>query len=139
MSETQPSVDFLILADRAESLNGKLYLMGGGWDVLSPPNAQTAMNFSCALGILVPWHATNSDQHCRLRLENADGGEVFAMTVNFRCGRPPHLEQGAIQRVIMAIPVAVAFPTSGVYVLTAAIGEDERRARFEVRLQHAQA
>jgi len=38
-------LDFLILADRAEAVNGKLYLLGGAWDRLgltSLPGQPTA-------------------------------------------------------------------------------------------------
>ena len=28
----QVEIDFLLLADKAEILNGKLYMMGGAWD-----------------------------------------------------------------------------------------------------------
>ena len=29
----KPEVDFLVLADHAEVVGGKLYMMGGGWDI----------------------------------------------------------------------------------------------------------
>ena len=133
MSETQPSIDFLILADHAEAVHGKLYLMGGGWDVLAPPPGGRAP-FSLALGILVPWLATNADHPCRITLESPDGQQLLDLGFNVRTGRPPSIDAGATQRVIAALPVSVAFPTTGPYVLTARIGADERRAGFQVRL-----
>ena len=30
----EPSVDFAILADAAQAIAGKLFLLGGGWDTL---------------------------------------------------------------------------------------------------------
>ncbi|HWE62911.1 MAG TPA: hypothetical protein VHB98_14450 [Chloroflexota bacterium] len=135
MSETQPAVDFLILADRAEAINGKLYLMGGGWDVLSPPSASGPATFSVALGILVPWMATNTDHRCAVRLEDADGKRLLEMTMEFRTGRPPTMEQGATQRVMVALPISIVFPASGAYAIVASIGEQERRSGFQVRLQ----
>jgi len=136
MSELQPAIDFLILADKAEAVNGKLYMMGGGWDLLTVANSEAPMVFSCALGILVPWLATNLDHRCMLHLQNADGGTLFEMTIGFRAGRPPHLEEGATQRLMIALPLSVQFQKPGVHVLVAQTGGDEKRARFEVR--HAQ-
>jgi hypothetical protein len=133
MSETQPSIEFLILADRAEAVNGKLYLMGGGWDVLAPPSLAGPANFSVALGILVPWLATNMDHHCAIRLEDADGKLLLEMRVDFRTGRPSSMEHGAAQRVMIALPVSAVFPAAGRYAIVAAIGEQERRAGFAVR------
>src|SRR5690348_12556936 len=103
-SETQPTIDFLILADRAEALNGKLYMMGGGWDVLAPPKAGEPVSFSVALGILVPWLATNIDHRCIVQLEDADGRKLVDLNFNFKTGRPPNMEQGAPQRVMVALP-----------------------------------
>src|SRR5579875_861879 len=122
MTERQPTIDFLILADRAEAVNGKLYMMGGGWDVLTAQTPTTPMAFSCALGIVVPWLATNLDHQCRLLLENADGGTLVDLTITFRAGRPPHLEEGASQRLLIALPLLVTFPIPGTHALVAHVG-----------------
>lgn len=133
MSETQPIIDFLILADRAEAVNGKLYMMGGGWDGIAPPSLAGPATFSVALGILVPWLATNKDHRCTVRLEDADGKSLLEMAVDFRTGRPPAMEEGATQRVMIALPLSIVFPALGRYALVATIGEHARRASFEVR------
>lgn len=133
MSETQPNIEFLILADRAEAVNGKLYMMGGGWDVLAPPSLAGPAGFSVALGILVPWLATNMDHQCTVRLEDADGTLLVEMRVDFRTGRPSSMEHGAAQRMMIALPVSTIFPAAGRYAIVATIGEQERRAAFAVR------
>jgi hypothetical protein len=139
MSEMQPTIEFLILADRAEAVNGKLYMMGGGWDVLAPPSLSGPASFSVALGILVPWLATNTDHRCAVRLEDADGKLLLEMTVDFRTGRPSTMEHGASQRVMIALPINVVFPATGRYAVLATIGDQERRAGFQVRLSTAPA
>ena len=30
--DQKPTIDFLLIADRAEVVSGKLYMMGGAWD-----------------------------------------------------------------------------------------------------------
>jgi len=42
--------DYALLADHAEVINGKLYLMGGGWDVRHAPQAPARAQFAVALG-----------------------------------------------------------------------------------------
>lgn len=136
MSETQPSIDFLILADHAEAVHGKLYLMGGAWDVLALPPGGRA-SFSLAIGILVPWLATNVDHHCQIQLESPDGARLLDVGFNVRTGRPPAIDAGASQRVIATLPIGVTFPTTGPYLIVARIGEEERRVTFQVRLPPA--
>lgn len=38
--------DYALLADHAEVINGKLYLMGGGWDVRQAPQAPARAQFA---------------------------------------------------------------------------------------------
>lgn len=132
MRESGPWIDFLMLADRAEVVGGKLYMMGGGWEVLNLRSIADVASFGIAVGILVPWNATNTDHSLVLRMEDADGRETMRAQAGFRTGRPPHIDQGAEQRVMFVIPVGIVFPSPGNYVVVGAIGEDERRVRLRV-------
>src|SRR5262249_54509042 len=51
----EPIVEFFILADYAEAVNGKLYMMGGGWDQSFVKDFSQPVSFSFAIGIQVPW------------------------------------------------------------------------------------
>ncbi len=55
------SLDYLLVADGADAVGGKLYLLGGGWDRLMVPQlpGPPAVPFAVALGINVPWNLTN--------------------------------------------------------------------------------
>jgi len=127
-----PTIDFLILADRAEAISGKLYMMGGGWDhVGMVPGVPTMFSIACA--VMVPWHATNQDHLVTLSLQDADAKELLKVQAGFRTGRPPTLEEGAAQRVMFAFPTAILFPAPGTYVLIGAVGEDVRRVAVYVQ------
>ena len=134
MDDQQPEIDFLILADRAEAINGKLYMMGGGFDVLAPSGPGEPAQFSATIGIVVPWLATNMDHHCALRAEDADGTQLLELRLDFRVGRPPAMDQGGVQRVLFALPVSLRFAASGTHAMVATLGSAEKRARFQVRL-----
>ena len=58
----KPEVDYLLVADRAEVVNGKLYLMGGSWDRVQPPSFPHRMMLGIALGVRIPFAHTD-DQH----------------------------------------------------------------------------
>ncbi len=131
MDPQTPYLDFLILADRAEAINGKLYLMGGGWDTFNIGNDEPA-SFSVALAIMMPWHATNQDHMLTLSLQDADANELLRVQAGLRTGRPPTMAEPAEQRVMIAFPVSVRFPTSGTYAVIGTIGDNSKRVSLHV-------
>jgi hypothetical protein len=133
--DTKPSLDFLILADRAEAVGGKLYMMGGAWEHIYTQDLTQPSLISIAVGILVPWEAANQQHKIRIVIEDSDGQEIgFTAEASFAVGRPPWASVGETQRVVIAIPtIGVTFMKLGVYVLRAEInGEHVKRIRFRV-------
>ncbi len=100
----QPEIDFLILADRAEGINGKLYLMGGGWQELYVSDFDHPAPVSLAVGVLVPWNATNQDHTLKVYLEHEDGTRLPPdVSLQLNAGRPPGAVPGQSFRAIVAI------------------------------------
>ena len=132
MIEERPEVDFLLLADRAEAINGKLYMMGGAWERIGVVDFAQPLVISVALGILVPWSATNQNHTLALEIRDADGQPIpFKVEATFVAGRPPFLT-GETQRMLLTIPGAsVMLPGAGSYVLAASIdGAEAKVVRF---------
>lgn len=128
----QLSIDFLFLADRAEVVNGKLYAMGAAWERIGVVDFAQPLNISFALGVLVPWNATNRPHTVGLTIHDADGRPLdFRLDANFSVGRPPNLN-GETQRVLLAVPTAgVMLAGPGNYVLSAAVdGIEAKSVRF---------
>ncbi len=128
----RPEIDFLILADRAEGINGKLYLMGGGWQELYVADFAQPASFSLAVGILVPWNATNEDHLLNIFIEHDDGSRIQPeMPVKLNVGRPPNAVPGQEFRAIIAVNGQWKLPGPGSYRAIAAVGHDlVRRASF---------
>ncbi len=127
----QPEVEFLILADRAEVLNGKLYMMGGGWEQIGVTDFSAPVPVSLTVSIQVPWHATNRQHTWGLSVQTQDGADLTELEGNFALGRPPLLEEGASQRAMFAMMLPVTLPSAGTFVIVARInGEESRRIRF---------
>lgn len=64
---------FLMLTDHSEAVNGKLYMTGGGWNVLRFPELPHDWTFGIALGIDVAWDETNRSHELLLKIEDPDG------------------------------------------------------------------
>jgi len=107
--------DYALLADHAEVINGKLYLMGGGWDVRHAPQAPARAQFAVALGIRVAWEETNLPIALRLALEDDDGAELLRVDGQMQVGRPPQLPPGSSQLSATVVVMQVELPRFGGY------------------------
>ena len=109
-------LDFLLVADRAEAVNGKLYLLGGGWDRITLSQFPGAANFDVAFGVLVGYTETNERHEFALTLEDDDNQVVFGpVTRHFELGRPPGLKLAQAQRFMMAVRGPFPIPRAGCY------------------------
>lgn len=91
----------MMLADAAQEVGGKLYILGGGWSLTGPGPTPMAI----ALKIEVPWHRTNERHRLLLELLDDDGNPVLVpgegeqrvplqITGEFEVGRPPGTKPG---------------------------------------------
>jgi hypothetical protein len=125
-------IGFLLLCDHSEAVNGKLYLTGGGWNVLRLPELPHEWSFSIGLGIDVAYHETNDPHELVVSVQDPDGVELGnGLTANFETGRPPGLPQGQEQRLVMSIAATATFATPGPHAAVVQInGEEIARSRF---------
>jgi hypothetical protein len=118
------SLDYLLVADGAHAVGGKLYVLGGGWDQLHVPQlpGQPFVPFSVAVGIMIPWNLTNRKLAFSIDVKDADGGNVAKVAAGeFEVGRPPGLRPGTAQRFQIAVPARPEFGSAGRYVIECAI------------------
>jgi hypothetical protein len=127
-------VGFLLLADHSESVNGKLYMVGGGWNVLRLPELPHEWGFHIALGLDVGWDETNTHHDLLVNVHDPDGNELGdGLAAEFEAGRPPGMPAGQEQRLVMSIGTAATFTTAGPHAaVVQANGEEIGRARFYV-------
>jgi hypothetical protein len=127
-------VEYLLLADRAEVLNGKVYLMGGGWDRISLSAFPGTGQFSLAVGFRVDWNETDDRHAFTIRWEDEDGNQLGQpLQGELTVGRPPGFPKGEEQHVPLAINTNQSFPKPGRYSIVLEIpGRAERRRAFRV-------
>jgi len=130
----------MLLADAAQAMENKLYVIGGGWSVLRG-QVPTAL----AILVKVPWDQTNTKHQLRLDLVDSDGRPVqltgplgdqpVVIENELEVGRPPGVAPGASIDLAMAITLGPLPLPNGRYEWRLSIGEESRedwRLPFEV-------
>lgn len=131
----------ILLCDAAQAIDGKLYLLGAGWNTIGPNPAP----FAIALLLDVSWDEANRSHHFDLRLLDADAQPIFTpgsdlpVTVggDFEVGRPAGVREGSELRMPFAISFApMALPAGQRFVWELSIDGDRDYswvAPFDVR------
>lgn len=122
------AVEFLMLADRAEVLNGKLYVMGGGYDRRSINNVAAPVTLTMVVGILIPWNLTNQPHAIKLVLETEDGIIVGQeVQGQLTVGRSAQAISGQLFRVMTVVNLTVTLPNLGAYRVIATLDNGESK------------
>lgn len=126
-------IEFLILADSVQAVQGKLYMLGGAWDQWTSPSYPVPIQIGIAVGLLVSWDETNQKQNVTIAIQDADGKDVVPpIAGQIEVGRPPGLRAGVTQRSLMAINAGFPLPGPGRYEISVSTPEGgERRVAFE--------
>jgi hypothetical protein len=113
----------IMLADAAQAIDNKLYLLGGGWSVTGPEPTPSAI----AIALKVPWDEANAPHAMRIELIDADGqpilvgpepdeGNPVVIDSHFEVGRPPGLRPGTPIDLAFAVNISpLPLPPGGRY------------------------
>jgi hypothetical protein len=133
----------LLLADAAQEVLGKLYILGGGWSVTGPDVPPMAL----AIKLDVPWSDANASHAFELALVDTDGRAVevndgpdgireVRIVGSFEVGRPPGLPPGSDIDCAFTVNVGAIPLASGRYAwqlwIDGETAEDWQRP-FQVR------
>lgn len=118
-----------LLADHAEAVNGKLYVVGGAWNSIAASQFPTAHNhLSVGAVIHVPWESTNQAHTMELRIVDADGAPIIPEPLQgqFETGRPPGMRAGDEHLVAMVFNFnGLVFERPGAYEFHLLVDGDE--------------
>ena len=123
-------VDFLLLANHVEIVNGLLYTSGAGWTdhrrpVLPAGSPPHMSHLGIAASVSVPWHETNSPHVLVVCIEDADGNAIASVEGCLNVGRPPSLPSGTSQPVMFGFALDIEFPHAGAYRISASVDNGE--------------
>ena len=137
----EPSIDFALLADAVQAANGKLFILGGGWDSLwvsqFPARHPT---LGIGVRVRVPWTWADRQVTLSVELQDEDGGSIIArgpLTHTFMVSRPRGLPEGTDIGLVRAFAVNnLLFEKAGGYSFVISVNDVVRdRLRFTVRLR----
>jgi hypothetical protein len=132
----------LMLADSAQAVQGKLYVLGGGWTHTGPQPTP----FAIAAIVNVPWAETNRRHMLKLQLVTSDGKPFLVPTpageqpleikAEFEVGRPPGITPGTPLAMPFAVNLGPLMLTPGRYEWRCSINDasnEDWKLPFEFR------
>jgi hypothetical protein len=124
-------IDFVILADFAQAVQGKLTLVGGGWNRHNPGEYPSTLPFGLGIGILVPWSETNRKHPMKFVIRKSEGPELLGGGGEFEVGREVGTPAGMTQRAVLGLAGQLQLLEPGTYEIVVMAGDDEKRVTFE--------
>lgn len=124
-------IDFVILADYAQAAQGKLNLIGGGWNLHHPSQYPSTLPFGLGIGVLVPWSQTNRKHTLSFVIKRSEGPELARGGGDFEMGREPGMPPGMTQRVLIGMTGQLQLPEAGTYEVIVTAADATKRVIFE--------
>ncbi len=131
----ETALEWVIIADSAQVIGNKLFLLGGGWDVLLVGQQfPVEQSLGIALSFRVPWQQTNQRHTAEIRIVPEHRQELLKVGAQLEVGRPIGIRPGQSQRVQMALNLLLSVTQGGIYEIVVSINGEEqpRRTTFTV-------
>jgi hypothetical protein len=131
-------IDFLLIADAVEVTNGKLYVLGGGWDLFQSPVYPAIARVGLAAAIL--FEASELDRIHRVTLRISEvGGHDLLPPIDVEIRPELRTVKTDLVRSILALNPSLQIPGVGVYEVRVKVGEWEQTTRFQAILTERKA
>lgn len=129
-------IEWLILADSAQVVDNKLYLLGGGWDSIAAPNGFPIQHqMAIALSVLVPWAETTQKRAFEVEILNEQGASQVKVNGELEVPGNPGVMPGEIRRSQIALAISLKLEKQGKYSVNAHVdGGDPVSSSFNVSL-----
>lgn len=136
--EIAPQVDFALLADAVQVLQGKLYVLGGGWNTLFVADFPARHpSLGVGLRVRVPWSWTDRPLKIGIDLQDEDGARILPgppIVQGVKVSRPVGMPDGS--DVVLARSFTfnnLVFPRAGAYSFVLTLDDEPAdRLRFNV-------
>ncbi len=120
-------IDYAVLADAAQAVGGKIFILGGGWNVFRSPNFPAPAQFAVALGL--GFAGNEIGVMCPIKIVIADeAGVPIVPELNgqIETGQlAPDLPAGLPVKVPVAWNINLALPRPGRYAIIVTAGSSQ--------------
>ena len=124
-------IDFVILSDYAQAVDGKLNLIGGGWNLHHAREYPSNLLLGLGIGVLVPWSETNREHELHFEIRKSEGAMVMKGQGKYNVGRDVATPVGMTQRVTLGISAPLQLQEEGTYEIIVTTTGKEKRVTFE--------
>ena len=138
-TEILPTVDFALLADAVQVVQGKLFVLGGGWDTLFVRSFPARYpTLGVGLRVRVPWSWTDQPLVIGVDLQDEDGQRVLPgapLAQGVKVARPPGIPEGSDIGLARSFTFNnLTFPRESAYSFVVSLNQEvASRLRFAVR------
>ncbi len=122
----------VLLADAAQESGGKLYIIGGGWNIITashaPPPAISQRAIALVVLLSIGWTEANEPIDFEINLVDADERPVIPEPLRgqLTIGRPPQIPKGTDQVMPFVVNFNdLTFEHLGTYAFTFRAGDEE--------------
>ena len=133
--------EFLMLADGAEAMNGKIFILGGGVDrhAATSFDPAAALQAAIACSVLVDWGEANRTFAVALKIVDEDEHVAVALEFTMESGRPPGAKPGQRLRTLLAVRGPFPIPHPGGYRLAMELNGVPQAPQFRFWVDQAAA
>jgi hypothetical protein len=127
MAQQEMELEFLLVGESADSPNGKLYVMGGGWNQIQSSVFPTVARCGIAVSIKVPSPVTEAVS-VHLRYSNEAKTVLIEMDGQVQPGPfPPGVQPSKTQRLFLVMNGNFPVPAPGTYEITASLPDGQSK------------
>ncbi|HKV54857.1 MAG TPA: hypothetical protein VJN94_09455 [Candidatus Binataceae bacterium] len=128
-------IDFLFVADAAEAIGGKIFVLGGGWDVCRSPIYPALNRLAIVAAIMFNADEVAKTHRGRLSVSEVNGHDLIPPAeFEVHADRGADLPSNADARSLLALNLNLQIPGPGAYEVRLTIGEMQQATRFYAKL-----
>jgi len=125
-------IEFVMLADAAQVVGGKLYLLGGAWNLYRATAFPTQAPIALVASILVDRNETGSRHSVRLTVADEAGIPIIpALDWSIEVAGTEGNDPATPQRSLLAVNTGIQLPRAGRYSFTVTAGNASRSVWFD--------
>jgi hypothetical protein len=126
-------IDYALLADAAQAVGGKVYVLGGGWNLFRAPNFPAPVQLAIAIGLGFTGEEVGIQFPLNVAIADDNGVPVVPeMKGQVETGQPaPDVPKTASVKIPVAINISLSLPHPGSYGIVVTAGFATAQLSFD--------